>query len=113
MRAPPIPKIMLPHTIVYRAYNGTDDFGSATYGNPVTIDRVRFDETTVFSRDGTQNKIVANGVIFIDAVNSAPFLNFEEQSLVIFNSRELVVQKVIPCYQPFSADIHHYELEVI
>lgn len=113
MRAPPIPKIMLPHTIVYRAYNGTDDFGSPTYGNPVTIERVRIDETTVFSRDGTQTRIVANGVIFIDAVNSSPFLNFEEQSLIIFNGRELVVQKVIPYYQPFSADIHHYELEVL
>ena len=113
MRAPPIPKIMLPHTIIYRAYNGSDDFGNPAYDNPVTIERVRFDETTVFSRDGTQTKIVANGVIFIDAVNSTPFLNFEEQSLVIFNGRELVVQKVIPCYQPFSADIHHYELEVI
>lgn len=104
---------MLPHTIVYRAYNGTNDFGSVTYGNPVTIERVRIDETTVFSRDGTQTRIVANGVIFIDAVNSSPVLNFEEQSLVIFNSRELVVQKVIPCYQPFSADVHHYELEVL
>lgn len=113
MRAPPIPKIMLPHTIVYRAYNGTDDFGSTIYGNPVTIERVRIDETTVFSRDGTQTRIVANGVIFIDAVNSTLFLNFEEQSLVIFNNREFVIQKVIPCYQPFSAAIHHYELEVL
>lgn len=113
MRAPPIPKIMLPHTIAYRAFNGTDDFGNAAYGDPVTIERVRFDETTIFSRDGTQTRILANGVIFVDAINSAPLLDFKEQSLVIFNNRELVVQKVIPCYQPFSADIHHYELEVL
>ena len=113
MRIPPIPKWKLPHTIDYMEAAETDDFGNSTFAESVTIEYVRVDETTVFSRDGTQNKIVANAVIFVDAVHSKPFTAFVEQSQIIFKEREMVIQKVIPCYQPSSDEIHHYELEVI
>lgn len=113
MRAPPIPKWTLIHTVDYAEYGTIDDFGNSTLAEPVTITNVRVDETTVFSRDGTQNKIVANAVIFVDAVHSKPFTAFTEQSQIIFKGREMVIQKVVPCYQPSSDEIHHYELEVL
>lgn len=113
MRIRPLPKTWLIHEVLYEQYAGVDDFGSDTYSDPVTIECVRFDESTVFSRDGTQNKIVANGVIFVDAVHSVPSVTFQEQSKVTFNGRELVIVKVVPCYQPQSNEIHHWELEVL
>lgn len=92
---------------------GMDDFGGDAYEGSVTIEHVRVDESTVFSRDGTQNKIVANGVVFIDAVHSEATLPFTERSKITFNEREYIVTKVIPCYHPQSNEIHHWELEVI
>ena len=113
MRAPPIPKWSLIHTINYADYSEVDDFGNSTFAEPITIEHIRVDETPVFSHDGTQKQIVANAVIFVDAMHSKPFVAFAEQSQIIFKEREMVIQKVIPCYQPGVDEIHHYELEVI
>jgi len=114
MRVRPLPKSWLIHTIVYEAYTGKkDDFQNPVYADPVTIRNVRYDNSTVFSRDNTQTKVLADGIIFVDAVNSSPVPNFKEQSKINFNGRELALQKVAPCYYPNKNKIRHYELEVI
>lgn len=114
MRVRPLPKSWLIHSIIYEGATGEkDDFGKLTYEDPVTIKHVRVDESTVFSRDGTQTKIVAEGVIYVDAVHSKPLPSFKEESKIDFNGRKFTLKKVVTLYQPKSDEVHHWELEVI
>lgn len=112
MRIRPLPKAWLIHTIEYIPPAEEDDWGNSI-SEPITINNVRYDQSSVFSRDATQTKIVADGVIFVDATHSSPIPDFIEESKIVFNGRELTLKKVIPCYFPMSAKIRHYELEVI
>lgn len=114
MRVKPLPKSWLSHTIEYKAFTGQkDEWNKPVYDAPITINFVRVDESTIFSRDTTQTKIVANAVIFVDAVNSNPVPVFKEESKITFNSREMTLKKIIPCYHPQQNEVHHYELEVV
>lgn len=114
MRIKPLPISWLIHTITYEEFTSNkDDWGNPVYQAPVTVECVRIDESTVFSRDTTQKKIVAEAVIFVDAVNSSALPKFKEQSVITFNGKRHVLQKVVPCYYPNQNKVHHYELEVI
>ncbi|MEH7236757.1 putative minor capsid protein [Bacillus sp. JJ1562] len=114
MHVRPLPKVWLIHEIIYEGFTGEkDDWGNDAYEQPLTIKHVRFDDKTVFSRDNTQTKVLANGVTFVDAKNSSPTPDFKEQSKVKFNEKDYVIQKVVPCYYPNKNEIHHWELEVI
>lgn len=114
MRVKPLPKSWLIHSIKYKAFTGQkDDWNKPVYAEPVAINFVRVDESTVFSRDTTQTKIVANAVIFVDALNSSPFPVFKEESKITFNNREMTLKKIVPCYYPQQNEVHHYELEVV
>lgn len=114
MRIKPLPKSWLIHTITYEGFTGgQDDWGKPVYDAPITIEYVRFDDSSVFSRDNTQTKILANGVIFVDCTHSTPIPTFKEDSKIMWNGRELVLKKIVPCYYPNKNEIHHFELEVI
>lgn len=114
MRVRPLPKSWLIHDIIYEGYAGrSDDWGNDKFEEPITIKHVRFDDATVFSRDNTQTKVLANAVVFIDSKYSTPIPDLKEQSKVTFNGKEFVIQKVVPCYYPDKNAIHHFELEVI
>lgn len=115
MRVGPLPKRWLIHEIIYEGYTGQkDDWGNDLYEKPITIKHVRFDDSTVFSRDNTQTKVLANAVIFVDEKYSNPLPTiFKEQSKIHFNGKDYVLQKAIPCFQPTENKIHHWELEVI
>src|SRR5699024_2844986 len=108
-----LPKQWLIHTISYEEYQGVDDWDNEEFAEPIDIEHVRFDDSTVFSRDSNQNKIVADAVIFVDAKHSKPIKDFKERSKIIFNDSEYVLKKVIPCYYPTKNKIRHWELEVI
>ena len=113
MRISPLPKRWLVHSIEYYEYLERDDWSNPIYGEPITIKNVRFDDSTVFSRDTTQTKILADAVIFVDTTHSNPIPEFKEESKIIFNGRELTLQKIVPCYYPHKNEVRHYELEVI
>lgn len=114
MRVKPLPKKWLIHEIEYEGYTGQkDDWGNDKFEEPITIKHVRFDDSTVFSRDSTQTKVLANAVIFVDSKYSTPIPDFKERSKITFNEKNYVIQKVIPCYYPDKNAIHHFELEVI
>lgn len=112
-KAPQLPKSWLIHSVIYEEHEGVDDFSNPILADPVPIHFVRFDESTVFSRDNTQNKIVAEGVLFIDAVNSKYIPKFVEESQITFKDKTYVVKKIITLYQPKSNNVHHYEIEVV
>lgn len=108
-----LPKQWLIHSITYEEYEGIDDWDNPSYADPVEIKRVRLDDSTVFSRDSNQNKVLADAIIFVDAKHSNPIKDFKERSKILFNDKEYVLKKVIPCYYPTKNKIRHYELEVI
>lgn len=113
MRIGPLPKRWLIHSIEYYEYLGEDDWSNPIYGEPIIIKNVRFDDSTVFSRDTTQTKILADAVIFVDVTHSDPVPDFKERSRIQFGDREMILQKVIPCFYPHKNEVRHYELEVI
>jgi len=108
-----LPKQWLIHTILYEEYQGVDDWDNEQFAKPINIKHVRFDDSSVFSRDSNQNKIVADAIIFIDAKHSKPIKDFKERSKITFNDKEYVLKKVVPCYYPTKNKIRHYELEVV
>lgn len=111
----PLPKRWLIHSIIYEGFTDEkDDFQKPVYDDPVTIDYVRVDDETVFSRDSTDTKILANAIIYVDAKHSTNLPEeFKEESIITFNSKPYVLQKVIETYHPTKNKVHHWELEVI
>jgi len=52
-------------------------------------------------------------VIFVDVTHSDPVPDFKERSRIQFGDRDMILQKVIPCFYPHKNEVRHYELEVI
>jgi len=115
MRIPPLPKKWLIHTIEYREkLEGKDSYGNPLFAEPITIKHVRFDDSTVFSRDATDTKILANAVIFVDSTHSTNLPErFVEESKITFNGKEYTLKKVVTLYYPNKNKVRHWELEVI
>ena len=115
MLAKPLPLSWLIHTIEYEAYTDMrDEYGNDIILDPVTISNVRYDDGTNYSRDATQDSLKYAGIVFVDALNSTNLpTRFREKSKVVFDGKEMVINKVVNCYHPQSNTIHHYELEVV
>src|SRR5690625_4254819 len=115
MRIPPLPKRWLIHEIQYEEYTGeSDSYGNLNYADPVVIKHVRFGDETVFSRDMTDTKIVANAVIFVDSTHSTNVAEkFVEESKITFNDKNYTLKKVVEAFHPIKNEVHHYELEVV
>ena len=106
------PKVLV-HEFEYSEYIGQDRYKQPEYGEPITIERVRVDESSVFSRDGDQKKILANAIIFLYNGLSSYFGPFKEQSKVVFNGKEYIIQKIVPVSEPYSKELFSIELEVL
>ena len=115
MRIRPLPKQWLIHEIKYEKYTGNrDSYGNLIFDDPITIKFVRVDNETVFSRDTTDTKIVANAVVFVDSTHSTNLPEkFVEESKITFNDKVYTLKKVIEAYHPTKNKIRHYELEVV
>lgn len=112
---PPLPNNWLIHDIQYEPYLTRDRLGNHVYGEPISIQRVRYDEsmshTTV---ESTEYRSSNNGVIFIDFRNSINIpQEFTQNSRITFKGKTLNLVKVITCYQPDVEIVRHYELEVV
>lgn len=110
-----LPKQWLIHTITYEEkLPGKDGYGDPLFAEPTTIEFVRFDDETVFSRDKTDTKILANAVIFVDTTHSTNLpKTFVQESKINFKGHGYTLKKVIDCYYPTKNKIRHFELEVI
>src|SRR5690606_14120964 len=115
MRIPPLPKKWLIHTIEYgKKLQDKESYGNPLFAEPITIENVRFENITVFSRDQTQTKIQAEAHVFIDSTHSTKLTEkFIGGSKITFNGKEYTVKKVVDCYYPHKNKIRHWELEVI
>lgn len=106
------PNVLI-HEFEYYEYLGQDRYKQPSYGESVMVSHVRVDESSVFSRDGDQKKILANAVIFLYNGYSVPFGEFKEQSKIVFKGIEYILQKVIPISNPYNDNLFSYELEVL
>ena len=114
LKAPPIPRYLLIHTIQYEELTGrVDDYGKPTYAANQTIMNVRVDNTSGYMRTGIEQSDSSNTLVFVDSTFSKPFVDFKKESKVTFNGKEMSIQRVVPCYQPGTNDLHHYELELV
>lgn len=73
----PIPKHLLIHEVLYQAPKSEDDgsMGSGELPKAQRIEHVRFTpkRKRIIKTDNTE--VLTNGVLYIDAVNSKPFVN--------------------------------------
>lgn len=114
MRIGPLPKAWLIHAITYTPPAEKDDWGNQIDPKPVTMEFVRFDDSTVFSRDNTQTKILADAIIFVDATHSTNIPDkFVQESKITFKGKDYTLKKDVPCYYPNKDEVRHWELEVI
>jgi|SRR5690625_495295 len=121
MNIRPLPKRWLIHTIIYEEkLKDKDSYGNPLFADPVTIKHVRVDNTTVFSRDTTDTKVLANGIVFVDTTHSTNVPNdFVEESKITWiddkgnDIENYVLKKAADLYYPTKNKIHHWELEVI
>lgn len=97
----------------YLEYDGKDRYHQPAFKELVTVTNVRIDRNTVFSRDANEAKVLANAVIFCYADHTTPFQEFKEQSKIIFDGKEHILQRVIYVTNPYNNKPFAYELEVL
>lgn len=106
-------KKLLVHSFEYHEFIGVNRNHVASYKNPIIINNCRIDFATIYSRDKSQKQVVANMLILCYQGVTTPFIDFKEQSKIIYQDKEYILQKVIPITQPYSNELFSYELEVL
>ena len=108
--AKPIRKSLLIHEIEYHEYNTDDRFGGG-YMTPVTVKHVRVEPKDSYVVDSNGGSINSSTLLIVDATHSTP-INLQEQSKVIFDGEEYVVQKVNTFFAR-SKKPHHWEAVLV
>ena len=106
----PIPMSLLASDmVVRRPANG--ELGGE-YGEPSSVEHVRFVESREMARRGYVLSDGAKGLVYVDAANSTGDLPVPVGSLAsIDGGEELAVLKSVAC-PGFFGVVHHWELEV-
>lgn len=111
----PIPLSLLPSTMEWRAPEEGEDGLGGEYGDPVTVEHVRFDEQRPRSTGGYSEQYQRfegpSGTVFIDARNSRGEVPPVGALVSIDGGREMPVKAVKP-FRGFCGRLHHTELEV-
>ncbi|HEM5582653.1 minor capsid protein [Streptococcus suis] len=108
-----VPKRMLVHEFEYHEYLQEDRNHKPKYADPVTVKDCRIDFATIYSRDSSEKKIVADCLIFCYNAQTSPFLAFKEMSKIVVSNREMIIKKVVPIYEPYTKKLFSYELECL
>lgn len=107
----PIPKRLLIHEVTYIEPEAESDGSMSGSSDPTqtVIKHVRFTPTRkkVALPDNTET--YTNGVLFIDAVNSDPFINVSEGGMIIFRNQKL---KILSCLEAYTDQPTPHHLEV-
>lgn len=120
---PKPPKIFLVDSFEYYKYIGMDDNSKPIYEDePVTIEFCRIDRTTEYGKNGNDDRVLYNGLIFCyadlteavtDGERSKSLPDFVEKSKIVYDNQEKTVNKVIEIQEPYSTRLYSFELEVI
>ena len=107
----PIPKHLLIHQVDYYPPKGEGDgsMGGGPTGGPTTIKRVRFEPTRKKITTADNSEKFTTGILFIDRVNSEPFINPAEDGTMIFRGRQLMILQVNEVYTD-QDEPHHLEV---
>lgn len=111
-----LPRNALVDSFVYEEYKGQEKingYQQDSYKPPVTIERVRIDRSTVWTRGSKEDLLQADGVIYTDSVWTTPVSEFVERSKVTYDGKERVINKIIPKTHITSNKLIGYELEVV
>ena len=102
----PIPRGALPDVMTVRL-----ELPDGTFGDPVLIANVRFEETQAMVDDAHRSADAGAGKVFVDAVNSIGAFDIPAGSRVTVRGRSLIVRKAHRCEDLFGR-CHHWEIEV-
>lgn len=107
----PIPKHLLIHDIVYHAPADEDDGGMGGGETPESqkIQFVRFEPTRKKITKSDNTEVLTNGVLYIDAVNSKPFIIPSESGQIEFPGSKLSIVQVETLYTDTPRP-HHIEV---
>jgi hypothetical protein len=116
----PIPPILLPNTIQYVAYTGSERYDDTwDEDNPVTIMHVRVDDSSQFKPSRLVEVNDFDSMLYVDTKTSNEVIGGVEQDLsivpkekdhVMFNDRTYQIDKVIVLQT--DRGIHHYECQL-
>lgn len=107
----PIPKRLLIHEVTYTEPSNVGDgsMGGSTKPKSTVIKNVRFTPTRkrVIKSDNTE--VFTNGILFIDSVNSSPFIDINEGGKITFKNKKL---NIIGCLESYTDQETPHHLEV-
>ena len=106
----PIQKRLLIHEVEYSKYS-KDNWAGESYEEPININNVRIEPKTSLLKSGDGEEVQSSSLLFIDKTQSIPLLKLEEKDKVVFQNKEMTVQKVNVFYN--TKDIHHWELILV
>ena len=111
MHIKPIPRRMLPDSVVYKPLLENGRNGSV-WGDEVMLKFVCVDYNTKYAIKGDNQGVAYKAMLFYDCRNSRPIgIAFREKDKIIHNGKEMTVESVSI---PNSGDrIHHYELGLV
>ncbi|MCY8867400.1 minor capsid protein [Bacillus spizizenii] len=112
--AKPIPPKLLFHSIEYEEY--IDEDQSNGWGGEVspsqTIQNVRVEPITAITRSNIRDDVEGESIVFIDRLNSKPFIKLKEKSKVKFEGKTYEIHRVKALYDENPGTPHHYEVEL-
>lgn len=111
VRARPIPRQLLIHTVEYEEYLNDDGWGDE-FAEKVTIERVRMDVNEKVSRSQTSSGTKATNILFVDRTHSSPYPKFKKKSKIYWDGDEYEIDSVKALYDSDQVP-HHYELGLV
>ncbi len=105
----PIPKRLLPHSVIYKEYLGNNGEGDE-WGEEMSLSFVKVEEKTQLKVTSNGREIVGNAKMFYDLINSNGLANKPTQnSKITFNDKEYSIIDVDSLYAT-KVTPHHYEI---
>lgn len=106
----PIRKSLLIHEVEYHKWDDNDRFGGG-YAAPVTVKNVRIEPKDRYVVDSNSGSVDSATLLIVDGRHSTP-IDLQEQSKVIFEGEEYIVQSVNTFYAR-SKKPHHWEAVLV
>lgn len=109
----PIPKSMLPHTVMlYKKVNSGGFYEEDSLKDGIDLSFVRIEPSSKIVRDKNNAELQIVATLFYDCKNSQPRnIAFSVDDVIRFHGQKHRVKVVEPLYD--SRKLHHYELGLI
>ncbi|MCT1798475.1 minor capsid protein [Aerococcus viridans] len=108
------PKSVLNETVEYLEYKGTDRYNEPSYAEPVMIEHVRIDRTSNYTSGTGGETLLWNAIVFcfVGVSTNLPQM-LKEKSIVRFDGKDHIINKVATTKEPYANATYSFELEVI